>query len=97
MHSGSHWPGRQSSPPNGENAYCARHSRQRIPLPFRMEPARTRLWDDSEAGESVSAEIRIPRRALAHWAEGWEFEPGAFTLSLGFSVSDLQQTVAVDL
>ncbi|MFT4305976.1 MAG: glycoside hydrolase family 3 C-terminal domain-containing protein [Microbacterium sp.] len=41
------------------------------------------------AGETVTAEIRVPARRLAHWASGWVVEPGRYTLRAGSSVADL--------
>ncbi|WP_439656910.1 glycoside hydrolase family 3 C-terminal domain-containing protein [Lentzea sp. HUAS TT2] len=37
----------------------------------------------AEPGQSVEALVRIPRRAISHWAGTWEVEPGAFTVLIG--------------
>ncbi|GAA4415361.1 glycoside hydrolase family 3 C-terminal domain-containing protein [Georgenia halophila] len=47
------------------------------------------------AGESLTCEIAVDRRSLAHWAQGWNYEPGAFTLRVGTSVDRLPHTVTV--
>jgi beta-glucosidase len=42
-------------------------------------------------GETVTAEVRVPARALQHWsvdAHRWETEPGGFELTAGRSVAD---------
>ncbi|WP_194764929.1 glycoside hydrolase family 3 protein [Microbacterium sp. UFMG61] len=51
----------------------------------------------AEAGGSSEVEISIPRRALAHWDAGWQYEPGTYILKLGSSVLDLPHAVAVTL
>lgn len=40
-------------------------------------------------GETVTAAIPVPRRRLAHWAGEWVVEPGAYTLCIGASATDL--------
>ncbi|WP_344064586.1 beta-glucosidase family protein [Microbacterium pumilum] len=40
-------------------------------------------------GETVTAEIDVPARRLAHWAGEWVVEPGTYTLRAGASVADL--------
>ncbi len=40
-------------------------------------------------GESVRIGIPLDWRRFAHWADGWELEPGAYRLRAGFSVEDL--------
>jgi beta-glucosidase len=51
------------------------------------------------ANAGVSTEIAIPltRRSLAHWDDGWKYEPGDYTLHIGSSVAELPHTVTVDL
>lgn len=49
----------------------------------------------AEAGAEATAEVRVPRRAFAHWDEGWRVEPGEFTLHVGFSVADLPEELTV--
>jgi beta-glucosidase len=46
---------------------------------------------DARPGETVTAEVRVPARALQHWsvdAHRWEAEPGRFELTAGRSVAD---------
>lgn len=43
----------------------------------------------AESGQSVSVEVAIDPRRLAHWSDGWDVEPGAYTLRTGASVADL--------
>ncbi|WP_223878373.1 glycoside hydrolase family 3 protein [Microbacterium radiodurans] len=40
-------------------------------------------------GESATVTIDLPERRLAHWADGWLVEPGAYTIRIGASVVDL--------
>jgi beta-glucosidase len=52
----------------------------------------------AEAGDTVSVTLTIKGRAFADWASGWNYEPGAFTLSAARSVKldgALQATVSV--
>jgi beta-glucosidase len=47
-------------------------------------------------GETVTAAVRVPARAFAHWTDnGWQYEPGDFTLQIGTSVSQLPLTTTV--
>jgi len=48
-------------------------------------------------GETVVASIEVPRRAFADWNDGWNYEPGEYTLSVGTSVDDLVGSVSVTL
>ncbi len=41
------------------------------------------------AGESTTVSITVPKRALAYWDDGWQYETGAYTLHVGSSVTDL--------
>jgi beta-glucosidase len=34
-------------------------------------------------GESAELEILVPTKLLAHWEDGWQYEPGAYTLRIG--------------
>ena len=43
----------------------------------------------ADAGETVTARIALPDRRFAHWNEGWDIEPGVFTLRAGASIADL--------
>ncbi|WP_431219909.1 beta-glucosidase family protein [Leifsonia xyli] len=49
------------------------------------------------AGESRAVAIPVPRRAFAHWQDGWQEEPGDYTLRIGSSVADLPLAVTVTL
>lgn len=49
------------------------------------------------AGETVGTTIPVPRRALANWDDGWQFEPGDYVLRVGSSVTDLPLTLTVTL
>ncbi|WP_327140423.1 glycoside hydrolase family 3 C-terminal domain-containing protein [Nocardia sp. NBC_01327] len=49
------------------------------------------------SGQSRTVDIELPRRAFEHWTpEGWTIEPGAFTLHVGTSVTDLPHTTEVN-
>jgi beta-glucosidase len=50
-----------------------------------------------EAGSSTTVSLEIPTRLLAHWADGWEYEPGEFVFRAGFSVVDLPCSAALVL
>ncbi|WP_083420905.1 beta-glucosidase [Curtobacterium sp. MCBA15_009] len=51
-----------------------------------------------DAGESTEVSIEVPARAFAHWQDGaWRYEPGAFTLHVGASVTDESGTAALEL
>ena len=46
---------------------------------------------EAAAGEEVIVDVSLNPRAFEHWgADGWETEPGAFTLEAGRSVADLR-------
>ncbi len=47
------------------------------------------------AGGRGAARIAVPRRRLAHWADGWVLESGSFTLRIATSLSDTHHTVDV--
>ncbi|WP_436796165.1 beta-glucosidase H [Actinospongicola halichondriae] len=52
-----------------------------------------------DAGESVSASIRLPARALAYWdpsASTWQVDAGTHTLWVGRSSRDLTEWVSVE-
>jgi beta-glucosidase len=51
----------------------------------------------AEAGELVPVEVTVPARALAHWDDGWQYEPGEFTISVGTSVAELPLAATVTL
>ena len=41
------------------------------------------------AGGSAVADVRIPVRLLAYWADGWQYEPGEYLLRAGTTAADL--------
>jgi len=47
----------------------------------------------AEPGETLTVSVPVPARRLAHWADGWIVEPGAYTLRVGASVTDLPLTI----
>jgi beta-glucosidase len=49
------------------------------------------------AGVSTSVDITVPSRLLAHWADGWQYEPGAYHLEIGTSAVNLPLTLLVEL
>ncbi|MGK2928098.1 MAG: beta-glucosidase family protein [Acidimicrobiales bacterium] len=52
-----------------------------------------------DAGETTTAEVRVPARALAHWdplESAWRVVEGAHTLWIGRSSRDLTEWVVVD-
>ncbi|MDY7101420.1 MAG: glycoside hydrolase family 3 C-terminal domain-containing protein [Actinomycetota bacterium] len=44
---------------------------------------------EADPGETVELEIEVPRRAFAHWDNGWAYEPGDFELVAGSSAVEL--------
>lgn len=42
-----------------------------------------------DAGESATPTVEVPTRLLAHWADGWQDEPGRYTLRVGTTAVDL--------
>ncbi len=66
--------------------------------------ARPPLWlggfasIELEAGARAEVRIRLARRQFAHWSEeehAWQIEPGEFTARVGFSATDLPQSIVV--
>ena len=49
------------------------------------------------AGERATVDVEVSTRLLAHWADGWSYEPGAYRLRVGTSVVDLPHDVTVEL
>ena len=49
------------------------------------------------AGESTTVDVEVSTRLLAYWADGWTYEPGAYTLRVGTSVVDLPFDTTVEL
>lgn len=50
-----------------------------------------------EPGETTAVTVSVPARALAHWAGGWQYELGDFTLRAGTSVTTLDLSAMVTL
>ncbi|MGF6882824.1 beta-glucosidase [Nocardia sp. GAS34] len=49
-----------------------------------------------DPGQSRTVDLELPGRAFEHWtADGWAIEPGAFTLHVGTSVTDLPLTTDI--
>jgi len=46
-------------------------------------------------GEESTAVVTVAPRAFAHWADGWQTEPGQYVLSVGRSAADLPLSVTV--
>ena len=51
----------------------------------------------AEPGVTDDVELRLARRRFAHWADGWQVEPGGYDLHVGFAVDDLRHTATVTL
>jgi beta-glucosidase len=49
------------------------------------------------AGRTAQVQISVPTRLLAYWQDGWRYEPGAYQLRAGASVSDLPLAAKVEL
>jgi beta-glucosidase len=49
------------------------------------------------AGQKARVEVQVPTRLLAHWADGWTYEPGEYVLRVGTSVVDLPLDASVEL
>ena len=49
------------------------------------------------AGETATVDVEVSTRLLAYWADGWTYEPGAYTLRVGTSVVDLPFDTTVEL
>jgi len=50
-----------------------------------------------EAGASAQIAVTVPTRLLATWNDGWEYEPGAFTIRLGTSLEDVPLVTELEL
>ncbi|WP_309108887.1 glycoside hydrolase family 3 C-terminal domain-containing protein [Arthrobacter sp.] len=66
-----------------------------VDRPVRWLVASTPVW--AQPGETVTAVLNVPTRLLAYWDNGWTYEPGDYTLSIGTSVTNLPQAVTVRL
>jgi len=49
------------------------------------------------AGEKARIGVDVSTRLLAHWADGWVYEPGEYVLHVGTSVVHLPLTSTVEL
>ena len=49
------------------------------------------------AGRTAQVQISVPTRLLAYWQDGWRYEPGAYQLRVGASVTDLPLAAKVEL
>ncbi|WP_437773615.1 beta-glucosidase [Arthrobacter sp. KNU40] len=66
-----------------------------VDRPARWLVASAPVW--AEPGETITAVINIPTRLLAYWDNGWTYEPGAYRLRIGTSVSELPLSVDLAL
>lgn len=51
-----------------------------------------------DPGVRALVRIRVPRRQLAHWSSqqrSWQIEPGEFTAHVGFSATDIRQSITL--
>ena len=51
----------------------------------------------ADAGQTITAQIRVPHRTLAYWDAGWHVEPGTYTLRIGHNVRDLPLALTITL
>ena len=49
------------------------------------------------ACRTAQVQISVPTRLLAYWQDGWRYEPGAYQLRAGASVTDLPLAAKVEL
>jgi beta-glucosidase len=49
------------------------------------------------AGAVAEVEVAVPTRLLAHWDDGWHYEPGEYRLLVGTSVVDVPHATSVRL
>ncbi|HET6393118.1 MAG TPA: glycoside hydrolase family 3 C-terminal domain-containing protein [Blastococcus sp.] len=49
------------------------------------------------AGRTARVEVVVPTRYLAHWADGWQYEPGAYRLRVGTTAVDLPLDATLEL
>ena len=47
--------------------------------------------------QNATVDVQVETRLLAYWADGWTYEPGAYTLLVGTSVVDLPLDTTVEL
>ena len=66
-----------------------------VDRPIRWLVASTPVW--AGPGETVTAVLDVPTRLLAHWDNGWTYEPGNYTLHVGTSVTELPLETTLEL
>jgi len=49
------------------------------------------------AGETARVTVDVPTRLLAHWQDGWQYEPGEYVLRIGASAVDLPLRATVEV
>lgn len=49
------------------------------------------------ADTTATVDIPVPTRLLAHWADGWQHEPGTYRLHIGTNAVDLPLTTDLEL
>jgi len=49
------------------------------------------------AGQTARVEVAVPTRYLAHWADGWQYEPGTHLLRVGTSAVELPLATALEI
>jgi len=49
------------------------------------------------AGETARVTVDVPTRLLAHWQDGWQYEPGEYVLRIGTSAVDLPLRATVEV
>jgi beta-glucosidase len=49
------------------------------------------------AGATAQVQVTVETRLLAHWQDGWQYEPGSYRLRVGTSVVDLAVDLSVEL
>ncbi|QUH04163.1 glycoside hydrolase family 3 C-terminal domain-containing protein [Saccharopolyspora erythraea] len=49
----------------------------------------------AQAGEAVEVRVPVHERDLAYWDDGWQHEPGEYTLHIGSSALDISATTSL--
>ncbi|MEN2740869.1 glycoside hydrolase family 3 C-terminal domain-containing protein [Microbacterium sp. X-17] len=49
------------------------------------------------AGATAAVDVSVPTRLLAHWEDGWRYEPGEYTLRIGTSAVELPLAASLEL
>jgi beta-glucosidase len=50
-----------------------------------------------QPGEEAEVVVEVPTRTLAYWEDGWQYEPGEYTLRVGTSADLLPLSTTVSL